>query len=89
MRQASAPCCERMSTARSHVRQLQYFHYHIARLAGEAGCSIVQRTVAVVLMMSFAGLTLLLCGLGPYGVMSCATQQRTRRRCVGVARPCS
>jgi putative ABC transport system permease protein len=40
--------------------------------------SMARRTYAVELMAGFAGLALLLCGLGIYGIVSYAMQQRTR-----------
>ncbi|HEX7958578.1 MAG TPA: ABC transporter permease, partial [Terriglobales bacterium] len=47
--------------------------------------SVARRTYAVVLMTVFAMLALLLCGLGIYGVMSYATQQRTREFGIRIA----
>jgi len=53
------------------VERIQVMRQVIAR-------SIARRTYAVVLMTSFAVLALSLCGLGTFGVVSYATQQRTR-----------
>jgi len=47
--------------------------------------SIERRTYAVMLMAGFAGLALLLCGLGTYGVISYAMQQRTREFGIRIA----
>jgi len=52
--------------------------------------TLAQRTYSVGLMTAFAGLALLLCGLGIYGVISYVTLQRTRefgiRMAIGASR---
>ena len=47
--------------------------------------SIARRTYAMVLLAAFASLTLLLCALGIYGVVSYVTQQRTREFAIRMA----
>ena len=47
--------------------------------------SIARRTYAMVLLTAFASLTLLLCALGIYGVVSYVTQQRTREFAIRMA----
>jgi putative ABC transport system permease protein len=53
------------------VERMQVLTQTVAR-------SVARRAYAMELMTGFAGLALLLCGLGIYGVVSYVTQQRTR-----------